>query len=236
MRDAAADLLPPSSRSGAGPRAGYAFETAAALVRHGRWSFEDARRLASGWGRYIDARRRNGKTPLSTAEHISRFERLRLARPPARDSDGRGDDDGAPLAALAIAQHARELEQQGHHEEAAALRSQARSFTAPRERGAQSARDPDKYHRRVERFTTVKVGEGLHVYVWREVDGQYEGRIETGNGGVVTLFSVDDKDGWRGRLVDALRKRYVGHPISLHVKQTATRRARRDPRRRRRVA
>ena len=43
--------------------------------------FPEAQRLVEEWARYVNYRRRNHKTPQSTAEHIHRFETQRLAQP-----------------------------------------------------------------------------------------------------------------------------------------------------------
>ena len=50
-----------------------------------------AGRLADDWRRYVHARRKAGKSPESTAEHIARFERQHLAHPwpQARDPERR---------------------------------------------------------------------------------------------------------------------------------------------------
>lgn len=80
---------PPSSRRGAG---GYRFATTAALVRQERLGVPQAQRIVSDWSKYVDARRKEGRSASSTAEHIARFTRQHLARPYSRDPQQKARD------------------------------------------------------------------------------------------------------------------------------------------------
>ena len=106
-----ADVLPPSSRSG--ERAGYQFATVAALVRGARMQFPDAQRLVEEWARYVSYRRRNHKTPQSTAAHIHRFETQRLAQPWGARRDGRGGRLDPHIEALLNDPVARDMRRHG---------------------------------------------------------------------------------------------------------------------------
>lgn len=74
---------PASSRRGTGR--GYRFEVAAALIRNYRMEPQEAFALVRRWGRLVDMRMRERRSPISTAEHIERFQRQRIVSPfPAR--------------------------------------------------------------------------------------------------------------------------------------------------------
>ena len=62
-------------------RASYRFVTAASLVRHHRILPDEAGRMVREWDRYVRHRHERGKSPESTAEHLVRFERQRIAKP-----------------------------------------------------------------------------------------------------------------------------------------------------------
>ena len=75
---------PPSSRPGLGPSAGargYRFAVLASLLRDHRRSPAEAERLVDRWRKLLEVRRAQGATPASTAEHVDRFERQRIAAP-----------------------------------------------------------------------------------------------------------------------------------------------------------
>ena len=73
------DEAVPSSRRGA--KRGYRFEVASALIRNHRLAPERAFRLVEKWGGLVDLRMHERRSPLSTAEHVERFERQGIVSP-----------------------------------------------------------------------------------------------------------------------------------------------------------
>ena len=98
MRDAWKDAPPPSSRRG--QRRGYRFEVEAALIRNFRMTPERATDLVRRWRLLVDQRSREGRSALSTAEHVERFDRQRLVSPypSSRDAGARPRRGTKPTA------------------------------------------------------------------------------------------------------------------------------------------
>ena len=64
---------------------GFRFATAAALIDREGYTGEETEHLLREWERYARYAMMSGKSPVSTAEHLARFERYQRAAPLQRD-------------------------------------------------------------------------------------------------------------------------------------------------------
>ena len=67
---------------------GFRFATAAALIDREGYTGEETEHLLREWERYARYAMMSGKSPVSTAEHLARFERYQRGAPLQRDPKG----------------------------------------------------------------------------------------------------------------------------------------------------
>ena len=68
---------------------GFRYATAAALIDREGYTGEETEHLLREWGRYARYAMMSGKSPVSTAEHLARFERYQRGAPLQRDPKAR---------------------------------------------------------------------------------------------------------------------------------------------------